>query len=77
MVDEGEDITKVTLPFPLGIVLGSEGKGIRAGVAKLLDMKIMIPTRGAQLSLNVSMACAILCYELSKQKGSKDGEKDS
>jgi 23S rRNA (guanosine2251-2'-O)-methyltransferase len=66
---EAENITEVSLPFPLGIVLGSEGEGIRYGVQKHLDKKVRIPMRGAELSLNVTMACAIICYEISKQKG--------
>ena len=63
-----EDINKVSLPFPLGLVLGSEGKGIRHGVQKRLDLKAHIPMRGAKISFNVSMACAIFCNEIVKQR---------
>lgn len=66
--DEAEDIGKVSLSFPLGLVLGSEGKGIRYGVGKRLDLRARIPMPGAGLSFNVSMACAIFCHEISKQR---------
>jgi len=68
-VDENlEDINKISLPFPLGLVLGSEGKGIRHGLQKRLDLKAHIPMLGAKISFNVSMACAIFCNEIVKQR---------
>jgi len=66
--EEGEDIAEVSLPFPLGVVLGSEGAGIRKGLQKRLDIQARIPMRGAQLSFNVSMACGIFCHEITKRK---------
>ena len=68
VVEKGENINKASLPFPLCLVLGSEGKGIRPGIKKHLDLKVSLPMGGAQLSLNVATACAIFCYEISKQK---------
>lgn len=67
-VKDAEDISKVKLPFPLGIVLGSEGEGVRYGIDKHLDLKVSIPMREAQLSFNVSGACAIFCYEIDRQR---------
>ncbi|MBI4697744.1 MAG: 23S rRNA (guanosine(2251)-2'-O)-methyltransferase RlmB [Nitrospirae bacterium] len=68
VVEGGEDLNKVSLPFPLCLVLGSEGKGIRYGLQKHLDLKISLPMRGAQLSFNVAMACAIFSYEIVRQR---------
>ncbi len=68
VVESGEDINKVSLPFPLCLVLGTEGKGIRYGIQKHLDIKVTLPMKGAQLSFNVAMACAIFCHEISKQR---------
>lgn len=65
--EEGEDITSLSFPFPLGVVLGSEGTGIRKGLQKRIDIRARIPMRGAPLSFNVSMACAIFCHEITKQ----------
>ena len=62
------DINKIQFLFPLGLVLGSEGKGIRYGINKRLDMKIRIPMSGGKLSFNVAMACAIFCHEINKQR---------
>ena len=67
--DDAQDISKVSIPFPLGLVLGSEGEGIRYGVDKQLDIKARIPMKGAKLSFNVATACAILCHEICKQRG--------
>ena len=65
---QAEDITSAKLPFPLGIVLGSEGEGIRYGIEKHLDKEVRIPMKGAALSLNVAMASAILCYEITRHR---------
>lgn len=69
--DKAQDISTITLPFPLGLVLGSEGEGIRYGLDKHLDIKAHIPMEGAKLSFNVSMACAIFCYQISVQRRGK------
>lgn len=66
--EEAKDINEVSLPFPLGLVMGSEGKGIRYGLQKLLDIKARIPMQGAALSFNVNIACAMFCYEISRQR---------
>lgn len=68
MVEGGENINKVSLPFPLCLVLGSEGKGVRYGIQKHLDMTVSLPMKGAQLSLNVAMACAIFAHEIARQR---------
>lgn len=64
--DDAEDIDKIAISYPLGLILGSEGKGIRQGLQKHCNIKARIPMRGAKLSFNVSMACAIFCHEISK-----------
>lgn len=68
VVEGGEDISNVSFPFPLCLVLGSEGKGIRYGLQKQLDLKVTLPMRGAQLSFNVAMAFAIFAYEIARQR---------
>ncbi|NQV04245.1 MAG: 23S rRNA (guanosine(2251)-2'-O)-methyltransferase RlmB [Candidatus Omnitrophica bacterium] len=66
--DEAQYINDVSIPFPVGLVLGSEGEGVRPGVEKQLDIKARIPMKGAKLSLNVAMASAIFCHEISRQR---------
>ncbi|MFC1666573.1 23S rRNA (guanosine(2251)-2'-O)-methyltransferase RlmB [Candidatus Omnitrophota bacterium] len=68
VVENGEDINNRSLPFPICLVLGSEGKGIRHGIDKHLDLKSSLPMKGAALSFNVAMACAIFCHEIAKQR---------
>jgi len=65
--DEADDISTLAFPFPLALVLGSEGGGIRKGLQKRLDIRVRIPMPGVPLSFNVSMACAIFLHEISKQ----------
>jgi 23S rRNA (guanosine2251-2'-O)-methyltransferase len=68
VVEGGSDINSVSLPFPLCLVLGSEGKGIRYGIQKHLDLRVTLPMRGAPLSLNVAMSCAIFAHEIARQR---------
>ena len=67
---DAENINKISMPFPLGVLLGSEGGGIRHGLQKHLDIKARIPMGGAKLSFNVNMACAIFCHEICRQRTS-------
>ncbi len=62
--EDAEDIRQVKFLFPLGIVLGSEGDGIRKIIRPFLDKRVKIPMEGAALSLNVNNACAIFCYSV-------------
>lgn len=64
----GENIRRARLAFPLCLLLGSEGRGIRHGVMKHIDFKITLPMRGAALSFNAAIAAALLSYEISKRK---------
>lgn len=64
----GEAISNVRFSYPLGIVLGSEGQGVRPATQKYLDIAVTIPMKGAGLSFNVTCAVAIFCYEVNKQK---------
>jgi len=50
------------------IIMGSEGKGLSNSVIKLCDSLIKIPLLGKIESLNVSVACGVILYELVRQK---------
>jgi 23S rRNA (guanosine2251-2'-O)-methyltransferase len=54
-------------PKRLGVVLGSEGEGIRPLILRECDYLVAIPMRGKISSLNVSVAGAVLFYELLRQ----------
>lgn len=55
---------------PMGIVLGSEGSGMRRLVREQCDFLIQIPILGTIESLNVSAAAAILFFEAQRQRRS-------
>jgi 23S rRNA (guanosine2251-2'-O)-methyltransferase len=57
------------LTGPAGLVLGSEGRGVRRLVREGCDGAISIPMLGAVGSLNVSVAAALLLYEARRQRG--------
>ena len=71
VVEEGQDLTQVAFPFPLGIVIGSEHKGVRDVVKKQMDIALTIPTKVSHISLNAAQAATIFCYEIAKQKNQK------
>jgi 23S rRNA (guanosine2251-2'-O)-methyltransferase len=68
VVEGGQDIRGVSFPFPLCLVMGSEGTGIRYGVEKQFELKVTLPMEGAKLSFNVAMACSAFCYEIARQR---------
>lgn len=52
------------------VLIGNEGNGLPAGLAKRCDGSVMIPMDGAAESLNASAAAAILMWEMRRQRGS-------
>ena len=68
VVEEGLDLTEAKLQFPLGLVMGSEEKGVRDIILKKLDLKVMVPMKNQRMSLNVAHATSMLCYEIVRQK---------
>lgn len=56
------------LTQPLGLVMGSEGKGITKSVMGLLDELVALPLFGDINSLNVSVACGAILYEVIRQR---------
>jgi len=71
VVGAGESVLDVQLQFPLGLVVGSEQKGIREIILNQLDKRITIPMQQPRLSLNAAQATTILCYEITRQKEKK------
>ncbi len=63
----GKPIQKLSFPFPLAVVLGSEGKGVSKSVMDTADLVATIPMKGKVTSLNVSSATAIALWEVAKQ----------
>lgn len=67
----GPVYTDVDLTRRVALVLGGEAHGLRPGspVAEWTT----IPLEGGVESLNVAMACAILCFEVARQRRSASG----
>lgn len=75
VIKAGENLNEVTLPHPLGVVIGSEQKGIRDIIRKCLDIELTIPMAADTLSFNVAHAATVLCYEITKQKANYQKKK--
>ena len=48
------------------LILGSEGKGINKSTLNIVDKKVSIPMEGEINSLNVSVACGISLYHITR-----------
>jgi 23S rRNA (guanosine2251-2'-O)-methyltransferase len=65
----GTEYGDLDLTGPVGLVLGSERRGVRRLVREGCDGAVSIPMLGAVGSLNVSVAAALLLYEARRQRG--------
>jgi len=66
--EAGSDLYETDLRGPLGLVMGSEGKGMRRLTAELCDYRVKIPMAGSVSSLNVSVATGVCLYEIVRQR---------
>ncbi|MDR2042524.1 MAG: 23S rRNA (guanosine(2251)-2'-O)-methyltransferase RlmB [Tannerella sp.] len=64
--------TDIAYDLPVAIVTGAEDRGIAAENLRLCDEMVKIPLLGTIASLNVSVATAILAYEVVRQRKSGD-----
>jgi len=53
---------------PIAVVFGGESKGMRRLTREKCDFMVSIPMQGKVSSLNVSAACAIIFYEILRQR---------
>lgn len=60
--------TEVNYDMPVCLVIGSEGKGISRLVSENCDYLVKIPMVGHVNSLNASVSCSILIYEIIKNR---------
>ncbi len=66
--DAKQDFYTLDLKGPLGIVMGSEGEGMRRLTAESCDFLAQIPMRGDVESLNVSVATGVTLFEALRQR---------
>ena len=64
----GQSVLETDMSGRVALVLGSEGGGVSRLVSEKVDLGISIPIRGHADSLNVSVACGILLYEIRRQQ---------
>ena len=59
---ESISYTKFKPKFPLALIIGNEGKGVKKSLLDRSDKIIDIPMRGQKESLNVSVALGVVAY---------------
>ncbi|WP_338450506.1 23S rRNA (guanosine(2251)-2'-O)-methyltransferase RlmB [Niallia oryzisoli] len=68
-----EDYRQFDGTMPLGLVIGSEGKGMGRLVRDKCDFLIRLPMAGKVTSLNASVAAALLMYEVYRKRNPLEG----
>lgn len=64
----GEPWCQVDYTGPAAVVVGSEGSGVSRLVREKSDFIISLPMKGKINSLNASVACGVVCYEIARQR---------
>jgi 23S rRNA (guanosine2251-2'-O)-methyltransferase len=65
----GKYVSTLDYEGHIGLVMGSEGKGMRPLIKKKCDFLLSIPIMGKIDSLNVSVAAGIILYEILRAWG--------
>lgn len=65
---DGEDWCSVNYDGGVGLVIGSEGRGISRLVKEKCDFIVSMPMKGRINSLNASVAAGVLMYEVARQR---------
>ena len=62
------DYQAIRYPAPTFVFMGNEQSGLPAAYEQRCDALAKLPMRGKADSLNVAIACAVLCYEVFNQQ---------
>lgn len=65
---DGQDWCSVDYDGGVGLVIGSEGRGISRLVKEKCDFIVSMPMKGKINSLNASVAAGVLMYEVARQR---------
>jgi len=68
VVRGGEDYAELEWSVPTALFLGNEAAGLRPELVASMSGAVAIPMDGRAESLNVGMACAVLCFEALRQR---------
>lgn len=71
VIDGVVDFTRSDLRRKVALVFGNEPHGIDDSIA--IDEWVTIPLSGRVESLNVAMACSIICFEVARQRRAASG----
>lgn len=66
---DGEDWCATDMTGATALVVGSEGRGVSRLVRENCDFVLSLPMNGRVNSLNASVACGIVMYEVARQRG--------
>lgn len=62
------DYRDASFDLPIGLVIGSEGKGMSRLIKEKCDFLVRIPMEGNVTSLNASVAASLLMYEVLRKR---------
>ena len=65
---DGESMYKLDMKGPIALVIGNEGSGVSRLVKEKCDFVASIPIKGDIDSLNASVACGVLAFEIVRQR---------
>lgn len=65
---DGTNWCQTDFSGPAALVVGSEGFGVSRLVKEKSDFIVSLPMKGRINSLNASVACGVLCYEIARQR---------
>jgi 23S rRNA (guanosine2251-2'-O)-methyltransferase len=63
-----KSLYQMKFDMPVGLVIGSEGKGVRPLLLKKCDFTLSIPLKGKVSSLNAAIAGAVILFEILRQQ---------
>ncbi len=70
--DADRTLYNIDLSGPIGIIMGSEGFGMRRLTREACDFTASIPMPGKVSNLNVSVAAGVCIFEAVRQRAAKD-----
>lgn len=64
-------LTDIDMTGAIAVVIGSEGEGMASLTRKRCDFLAKIPMKGRITSLNASVTCGMVIYEVERQRGNR------
>jgi TrmH family RNA methyltransferase len=68
VVRSGDDYAELDWSLPTALFLGNESAGLAPALTNALAGSVAIPMAGRAESLNVGVACAVVCFEALRQR---------